>query len=278
MTGASVPILMYHSVSDQMTPGYRRWTVTPARFEQHLAALCAEGWQTVTFGRAAAALRDGTALPDKTVVVTVDDGLADFHTAAMPLLQAYGATATLFVPTAYIGGSARWLPGEDTHRSMLSWSQLREAAATGIEVASHGHRHCPVDVGPQHRMLDEFRRSRALLEDGLGLGVRSLAYPFGYHRAVTRRMAGAAGYDAACAVIGLPASRSHDVRALPRIAVTQDMDGSAVVAAIGRRYGGAERWAGRTKQALWELGRTAGLVGPQKGPRPDAANTSEVLA
>lgn len=260
--GISIPILMYHSISDVTTPGYRQWTVTPSRFNEHVAALTAEGWTFSTFGAASTAMRERTGPPAKTAVITVDDGLADFHQSALATLETHRAVATLFIPTAYIGGTTRWLPGEDSYRSVLTWAQIQEAAEIGIEIGSHGHLHAPVDVGSESKILADFSMSRQILEDGLGRSVQTIAYPYGYHRAKTRRMVTAAGYSSACAVIGMPAISSDDQRALPRIPVTQDIDGPGLLRAIGRQYNAIERRANHAKHTLWELARLTGTVGP----------------
>jgi peptidoglycan/xylan/chitin deacetylase (PgdA/CDA1 family) len=252
---------MYHSVNNATTKGFAQFTVTPTRFREHLAALRAAGWTTVTFAEAADRLRAGRPA-ERLVAVTIDDGLADFHEHALPILESSGTAATLFVPTAHIGGVAGWLTGEDANRPLLGWPQLREVVSTGIEIGSHGHRHIPVDVGPHAEMLDEFTRSRAILEDRLGISVTTLAYPFGYQSPATRRMAMKAGYVAACAVVGMPARGGDPHAALPRIAMTQDMDGQALLHCISRSYSAMERRWKYGKQVVWELARRTGRVGP----------------
>ena len=50
--------------------------------------------------------------PARPVLLTFDDGFADFYTEALPLLQQYSFVATLYVTTAFINGTSRWLQRE----------------------------------------------------------------------------------------------------------------------------------------------------------------------
>ena len=65
-----------------------------------------------------------------TVVLTFDDGFADFASGALPALVERGWPATLYVTTGAIGSTTTWLP---ENRPMLSWSALDEIVAEGVE-------------------------------------------------------------------------------------------------------------------------------------------------
>jgi peptidoglycan/xylan/chitin deacetylase (PgdA/CDA1 family) len=271
MGPTSIPVLTYHSVAYVTTASFRQFTVTPSRFAEHLAALRTAGWRTVTFTEAVAMLRGPSSAgedrppADRVVAVTVDDGLADFHTHALPLLAAERAAATLFVPTAHVGRTAGWLTGRDSRRRLLDWQALAELRSAGVEVGSHGHRHAPLDVGPAADIYEDLVRSRMLLEDRLGTAVTALAFPFGYQTATTRMAAQRAGFQAACAVIGLPATEHDHVLALPRLVVTQDMSGPDLLRTVERRYRPWERAWRQGKQQIWEVARRSGWVGPTLG-------------
>ena len=94
VTSASlrVPILMYHEIAPPSETS-SRLAVSPDAFSSQLAHLHDEGYQTVTAVELANALVHGAGgLPDRPVVLTFDDGYADFHSKAMPLLdQLYAA-------------------------------------------------------------------------------------------------------------------------------------------------------------------------------------------
>src|ERR1039457_3170352 len=102
-----VPILMYHEIADR-TETASRLAVSPDAFAGQLARLHAGGFTTLTARELATALAGGTdALPPKPVVLTFDDGFADFHSRPLPLLRRYGFTATVFVTTGWICDAAQ---------------------------------------------------------------------------------------------------------------------------------------------------------------------------
>ena len=79
-----------------------RFAVSPANFAAQLGYLRGAGFTALTAGELAARLAGETGpLPDRPVVLTFDDGYADFHSRAMPLLAEHGFTATLFVTTGW---------------------------------------------------------------------------------------------------------------------------------------------------------------------------------
>ena len=141
----SVPILMYHSVSDDPEPGvspYYRVNTSPSVFRQHMQFLAGHGYQTISLNQLVSMLTIGqqdhrttgpqdqgttrprgpisafqlssfSAFPKKPVVLTFDDGFRNFYTEAFPTLQEFGFTAAMFLPTAFIGDTRRQfrLPG-----------------------------------------------------------------------------------------------------------------------------------------------------------------------
>lgn len=258
----AVPVLMYHSIADEIADSFRDFTVTASRFREHLAALRETGWQTISITQAAGRLHRQP--PDdqaRVVALTFDDAYADFYTHALPALAAEHAQATLFVPTAHVGRRAGWLSGPDSYRPLLDWAALTDVAATGVEIGSHGHHHAPLDVGGRDDIHHDLSVSRCILEDRLATAVTALAYPYGYQTVKSRRAARRAGYHAACTVSGLPATAEDSVLALPRIAVTENMTGADVVAALERPPRLRRPWR-KGKQHFWHAARKTGLMAP----------------
>ena len=157
-------------------------------------------------------------LPNRVVVLTFDDGFEDFHRRALPVLDEYGYTATVFVTSGWIQDAgphaARHRPGR-----MLSWSQIAEIAQAGIEIGAHSWQHPQLDQLRGGALREELYASKAHLEDRLGGPVPGLAYPFGYSSARVRRVAREAGDGYACAVTNTMANGRADLLALPRLTV-----------------------------------------------------------
>jgi peptidoglycan/xylan/chitin deacetylase (PgdA/CDA1 family) len=257
---------MYHSVGPATGGSFGPYTVTQARFAEHLDALREAGWRTVTVADAVEHMSAPRATWQKVVALSFDDGFADFASHALPVLDARQVAATLFVPTAFVGQTARWLDEPHADRRMLSWAAIADVHSAGIEIGSHGHAHAPLDLAVWTAIVEDLARSRGLLEEQLGAAVTSFAYPYGYQGRRARQAAAAVGFRSACAVIGLPATARDHRHALPRLAAQQHMDGSRLVCLVERRYAAAERVWRVAKQRAWGLARRTRLVGPQRSP------------
>lgn len=262
-TQGSVAVLLYHSIAATTTQFFAKLTVDPALFDEHLAALRERSLEVITFSQVPAALAERR----HAVAITIDDGLADAADAAAPTLLRYGLPATLFVPTAFVGGRANWLRGEDALRPMLSWSALGELASTGFEIGSHGKRHLAADINRPDVVKRDAVESRFDLEQQLGHSVPSFAYPFGYHAARGRMAVREAGFAQACVVGDLPARTGDDRWALPRLLVAQGTKPEELLDMVcWQPSAGARQWA-HAKQHIWRTGRYWVGWGPREAKR-----------
>jgi peptidoglycan/xylan/chitin deacetylase (PgdA/CDA1 family) len=253
----ALPILVYHAVSDDATSQFRPYAISPARFAEHVAILQDLGCVTLTLGDAAHRLFDRARLPDRAVVLTFDDAFGDFAEHAVPTLIAANFVATLFVPSAYVGSTSRWLirEGED-RRPVMSWSEIQSVADAGIEVGAHSHTHPELDRLPKAQLHDELGRSKAVLEHNLGREMAAVAYPFGYHSRRVRRAARAAGYTFGCAGGNLSANPQSDRWAIPRLAVRPTADGTGLRQLATSRTGRYDAVVSEGKRLVWRSWRS----------------------
>jgi peptidoglycan/xylan/chitin deacetylase (PgdA/CDA1 family) len=108
------------------------------------------------------------------VVVTFDDGTADFVDEALPVLVEHRVPALLYVATAFIE-DGRSFPDAG---APASWAGLADAVSTGlVTLGSHTHTHALLDRAERDDVVDELDRSRQLLQDRLGMAVDHFAYP-----------------------------------------------------------------------------------------------------
>ncbi|MEU7001205.1 polysaccharide deacetylase family protein [Nonomuraea sp. NPDC046570] len=217
-----VPILMYHSVTDRPNPETKPLAVRPGDFSEHLSYLSEHGFTPLTVADMVASLNknNGRSLPDKPVVVTFDDGYADFHTEALPVLERHNFPATVFLTSGWVSDAGKDAAGRPLD-DMLTWGQAREAAQAGIEIGGHSHSHPQLDQLSDTDLRQELRKNKGLLEEKIGAPVATMAYPYGYSSARVRREVRRAGYWAACAVSNTIAADRHDVLAIPRLTVAQ---------------------------------------------------------
>jgi peptidoglycan/xylan/chitin deacetylase (PgdA/CDA1 family) len=253
-----VPILMYHSISSIATPLFKQFTVSPMLFEQHIAYLSHHSYTPITVTQFVNSLaQEVSVLPERPVVLTFDDGFTDFFLDALPILKRYGFSATLYIPTAFIGQTSRWLQREkEATRPVLSWDQLMEISRCGIECGAHSHSHPQLDVLPSSLAYDEITRCKHILEDHLGQQVMSFAYPYGYYTKTVCKLVQMAGYTSACAVKQAFSSVAADPFALARLMVRSDTNLDAFATLLSSR--GSLAIAAmymRARTPVWQLVR-----------------------
>ncbi|MBL8362820.1 MAG: polysaccharide deacetylase family protein [Rubrivivax sp.] len=104
-TGARLSTLIFHRVHRQTDPLFPD-EVDAARFDRMCGWLAA-WFHVLRFDEAVHRLRAGT-LPERALAITFDDGYADNHEVALPILSRHGLPATFFVTTDYLGGGVMW--------------------------------------------------------------------------------------------------------------------------------------------------------------------------
>lgn len=108
------------------------------------------------------------------VVLTADDGTADWVDVLLPLLVRRRLPMTWYVATRFIEDQNHF-PYDGTP---ISWGALREAVSTGlITVGSHTHSHAVMTRLDAVTAAEELDRSIALIEDNLQQPCRHFAYP-----------------------------------------------------------------------------------------------------
>lgn len=255
--GARLPVLMYHAVGSPMPARLADLTVAPPLLAEHLAALVAEGYRLVGLTEA---LTTGDDV--RTVALTFDDAYTDFLSDAVPALAAQGATATLYVPSRHVGGTAAWLPSPADRLPLLDEAGLREVVAEGHELGSHGAEHVPFDVLPAREAEAQLVESRDRLEQVAGTRVRSFCYPHGYaSRRLARRVA-AARYENACVIGHRLHQRDDDRFRVARVMVTPGTSPDELLRLVSRGVPGAAPVTKRLLAPGWRAARrTAGLAG-----------------
>ncbi len=188
---AEVPILMYHyiSVPPPDADKYRLdLSVTPDNFAAQLHYLATNGYHPVRLVDLADYLLNGTALPDKPIVLTFDDGYSDVYENAFPLLRAYKFPATFFIITQFV---------EENRWGYVSWAQLAEMAQQGMEIGSHSLDHPDLNRKSRAFQTNEIAESKRMIESHLGGTVLAFSYPSGHYDATTLAVLRGAGYWAA---------------------------------------------------------------------------------
>jgi peptidoglycan/xylan/chitin deacetylase (PgdA/CDA1 family) len=259
MTMQRIPILCYHSVAAKRDPRFAEWTVSPEDFAAQMSHLAENGYRALTVAELVdRAFSRRESIDPKTVAITFDDGFADFYLEAWPVLRRHSYPATVYVATGFVGETSRWLaPDGEADRPMLSWSQIEELGAAGIELGAHGHDHVQLDTVSAARADRDIRRSRDALEKVVG-PVKSFAYPHGYYTGRVKRQVAQAGFASACGMKHALSNPKDDRYAIARAVVRGgvDLDGFARLMR-GEGIGDAPG-ARRLRRGAWRTVRRAG--------------------
>ncbi len=168
-----VPILTYHNLGEQAKG---RLVLAAASFREQMRYLKTNGYRVVSLAEFIEFTRLNRQLPQRAVVLTFDDGYHAFKDHAYPILKELGFTATLFIYTDWVGAG----------RGALSWADLRELSAAGIDVQAHSKTHADLrraqgetEAQYARRMQAELEQPQDLFNRNLGRRSQVLAYPYG---------------------------------------------------------------------------------------------------
>ena len=189
----AIPVLMYHSVSNEPeTEAHPYFWVntTPERFEAQMRFLKENHYDVISLSRAAELFREAVSKRNKHalhVVITFDDGFRDFYLNAFPVLQKYGFTATVFLPTDYITDHNKKM----ANKEHLSWDEVAELNKQGITFGSHTAGHPQLKNMNRDEVNFEISHSKQVIESKLGVPADSFSYPFAFpeeDRELTKRL------------------------------------------------------------------------------------------
>jgi peptidoglycan/xylan/chitin deacetylase (PgdA/CDA1 family) len=186
-TNRGLPILMYHSVSADPEMGvspYYRVATSVERFAEQMRLLAEKGYRGVSLSQGLAALagthQSGTgASTEKLVAITFDDGFRDFHTEAYSVLAQHKFTATMYIPTAFIGDRRKSFKS----RECLTWNEVLELDHAGMEFGSHTVNHPKLLDLSWNEIEQEISESKVEIENRLSHSISSFAYPYAFPQA-----------------------------------------------------------------------------------------------
>lgn len=209
--GQPLPILMYHHFADESKSGT---VVTPASFREQMSALREAGYEAVNVSQVIGFVREGTPLPEKPVLITMDDGYGSNLTIAAPILEETGMRATVFVIGINEGEEYYVHSGEPMWQHRFAFEEAAPWVEKGIiDVQSHtfdmhqlesygysgrdGVRRIPGESDSEYRSAlladaEAFRRRR---EGRVATELLALAYPFGYYDLEADEVMKEAGYQ-----------------------------------------------------------------------------------
>lgn len=190
--GIRIPILMYHSISDEPEKGHPYFWIntSPNRFAEHMQFLHKNNYKVISLSEAFHIIESqtiqqhrNTGLPNtqnstlntRFIVLTFDDGYRDFLTQAFPILKKYGFQSTVFLPTKFVKDKKeQGLKGKEH----LSWSEVRGLQKNGIRFGSHTVNHRQLINLDESTIRFELKVSKEVIEDQTGEKVEDFSYPY----------------------------------------------------------------------------------------------------
>ena len=208
-----IPVLMFHSI--QAAEKGNTAIIPPEKFKEDMDYLKENGYYTLTLDEAYSFLSENKPVPEKSVVITFDDGYENNYTTAYPILKELNFKATIFVITSYI----------DTNPAFMKSAQLRELDKNGIAIESHTITHPEALMKLTYQeQLQELKGSKEALEGMLSKQVNYLAYPYGVMGVNidknTVKAAQEAGYKLAFTTDGRWSSKVNGLLSLDRVFIS----------------------------------------------------------
>jgi peptidoglycan/xylan/chitin deacetylase (PgdA/CDA1 family) len=230
----NVPVLLYHNIVDPNVDDPFRYSFTslPANeFEKQMKLLYDNGFTTITTDDLYRFLQGGT-IPEKSVLITFDDGYESNFSLAYPILKKYGFKATIFLQTDMI--ASKQTIRNDSIPKYLEADKMPEMTDV-FEYGSHCHRlHYPISPSirsfvsaPYDVMVND------LLESKKYINTKSFAYPFGKYNDTAVSAVKAAGFKMAFSTIPDQVNRNSDIFLLPRLVVSRTASNNEFCTMVG---------------------------------------------
>lgn len=217
-----LPILMYHNIarSPRGLTVYRSLYVSPNAFTRQLWLLHRLGYTGLSMSAAMPYLRGERR--GRVAIITLDDGYADNLESALPALQEFGFSATVYVVSGNIGRFNNWDAQKlGIRKRLMTAAELRQWSNGGMEIGAHTRTHPRLTCCDNDVLRDEICGSKSELEDLTGTAVTQFCYPYGDLNdrvvAATRE----AGYAAATATRRGRAVPGTDLWRLPRVQIAR---------------------------------------------------------
>ena len=200
-----IPVLYYHSIDPSEA---NELILAPERLREQLQYIKDAGYTTLTISEVYEHLANNSSIPEKSILITFDDGYMDNYTYAFPILKELDIKATIFMITT----------GIDKGYYMSS-ENLKEMSDYGIDIQGHTITHPHLNQLSYEEQLKELKESRQIISNITGKEVFALAYPYGDYNEDTLKATKEAGYKMAFTIKNGKADRNDGILTLDRIYV-----------------------------------------------------------
>lgn len=208
-----IPVLGYHSI-DPDDSNKSPISISVDLFKEHMQVIHDNGYTTLTMKQLEDCLLHNKPIPEKSVVITFDDGYLNNYTLAFPVLKEFNMNATIFIISSLLDGNKYMTP-----------ENVKELSNYGIDIQGHTVSHGDLATLSYEEQLKELKDSKEYIENITDKPVFSIAYPFGSYNEDTLKASKDAGYTMSFTVKRGLAEREDKQYEIDRILIDYTFSG-----------------------------------------------------
>jgi peptidoglycan/xylan/chitin deacetylase (PgdA/CDA1 family) len=167
-----VPVILYHHIqplSEAEKLGHAQLTVDSGVFEEQMSYLASSGYTALSADQLVEALLNREELPQKSIVITIDDGYIDNYAYAFLMAKKYHLIMNFMIPTGLIGKP-----------DYMTWDHLKEMAGSEYaKIYNHTDSHAPLGLISKEQIETELTQSKEFFKEQLGMDTNIFTYPYG---------------------------------------------------------------------------------------------------
>ncbi|WP_338754624.1 polysaccharide deacetylase family protein [Bacillus sp. FJAT-52991] len=200
-----IPVFMYHHFDKNIQNGV---IADPAIFEEQMRLLKENGYTTLTTQDVIDIKNGKLSMPQKPIMITIDDGYESNYTYVYPILKKFNMKATIFIITDYIENPQN----HPSEYPKMNWEQIQEMSDSGL-VLFQAHTDIlhtkyssllkPMVVNGEvetyeqyeQRVFNDVVKCKNILESRLGKPVTAFSYPNGLYSSSSEEIIKKAGYE-----------------------------------------------------------------------------------
>ena len=221
--GVRVSIIGYHDIAENLPETAMR--IRTSKFRKQMEAIRLLGIKVITLEEFIAWKKGDQQIPEKSILITFDDGWKSVYTDAFPILKEFGFPYTVFLYKNYIDGGGK----------ALTTPMIQEMlTAGGLSIGSHSVSHpYPLTVKSYRKkganvydayLRKEMGESKRFIESKFPVMVNSYAYPGGYYTEEMLKLGDEFGYDCMFTVVPGKIKRAQPNETLPRYIILGNYD------------------------------------------------------
>lgn len=183
-----IPILIYHNFRTPIPYKEDIYNLFSSQenFDENVKTLLDVGYTFITLEDLYRYNKGQIGLPEKVIIITMDDGQIGCYTDAFPVLKKYQVPATIFIVNKLVGT-------ED----YFTWEQAKEMYDSGlVKIHCHGYHHSEYSSVGKEKLISDYTKSHQEIEQYMGEKVQKImAYPAGKSSADTIRWLKEIGFE-----------------------------------------------------------------------------------